>query len=65
MKVLSTLDEQRAERVDEITAKDAEILMNRLDLMSQVRDFTKDAENIRVKIKPLGLDEMPEGGQVG
>ncbi|KAL3118818.1 hypothetical protein niasHT_008165 [Heterodera trifolii] len=58
----STLDEGRAERVDPISAKAAEKLMNRHHLMRKVHAIiTMGIQNIRGMLKMVALDVMPKG----
>uniref|UniRef100_A0A914GUG5 Chromodomain-helicase-DNA-binding protein 7 n=1 Tax=Globodera rostochiensis TaxID=31243 RepID=A0A914GUG5_GLORO len=59
---LSAMDEGRAERVDAISAKAGEKLMNRLHLMRKVHAIiTMGIQNIRGMLKMVALDVMPKG----
>lgn len=61
-KSLSPIDEARAERIEIISAKAAEKLMNRLHLMRKVHAIiTMGIQNIRGMLKMVVLDVMPKG----
>ncbi|KAI1731410.1 chromo (CHRromatin organization MOdifier) domain-containing protein [Ditylenchus destructor] len=59
---LSPMDQQRADRVELISSKRAEKLMNRLHLMRKIHAIiTTGIHNVRPSLKHCAMDVMPSG----